>query len=95
MSRYFKARIEENRQIHRAHNLLTISPLTAIPHFEPGQFFMIGPDRRHDPLLKRPFSILRETPEGYPDNLQNQRKGAYLRENGIENVEELTGGLHI
>jgi dihydroorotate dehydrogenase electron transfer subunit len=78
LSKYFKARIEENRQIHKAHNLLTISPLTPIPQFEPGQFLMIGLDRRHDLLLKRPFSILRETPEGYQILYRIKGKGTKI-----------------
>jgi dihydroorotate dehydrogenase electron transfer subunit len=78
LSRYFRARIEENRQIHKAHNLLTISPFTPIPQFEPGQFLMIGLERMHDPLLKRPFSILRETPGGYQILYRIKGKGTMM-----------------
>jgi len=78
LSRYFKARIEENRQIYKAHNLITISPFTSIPQFEPGQFFMIGLNRKHDPLLKRPFSILRETPKGYQMLYRIKGKGTMI-----------------
>jgi dihydroorotate dehydrogenase electron transfer subunit len=78
LSRYFKARIEENRELHKTHNLLTISPLSYIPQFEPGQFFMIGLGREYDPLLKRPFSVLRATPNGHQILYRIRGKGTMI-----------------
>lgn len=61
MSRYFKARISENRQLNSEHNLLTLVPLTGTNEPLPGQFYMIGTGAcNYDPLLKRPFSLFRK-----------------------------------
>lgn len=61
MSRYFKARISENRQLNSGHNLLMLVPLTGTNEPLPGQFYMIGTGAcNYDPLLKRPFSLFRK-----------------------------------
>ena len=78
MSRNFKARIDENRKLHKTHNLLTISPLSPIPRFEPGQFLMIGLDRGCDPLLRRPFSVLRAGPNGHQILYRIRGKGTMI-----------------
>lgn len=66
MSRHFKARIAENRQLNKDHNLLTLIPLIPAKAPEPGQFYMLGSETAYyDPLLKRPFSLFRKLPEGF------------------------------
>lgn len=65
MNRYFRARISENRQLTADHNLLTFIPLSDTKEPEPGQFYMIGTGGDgYDPLLKRPFSLLRKKGSG-------------------------------
>lgn len=65
MSRYFRAKVSENRQLNSNHNLLTLTPLDTIKEPESGQFYMIGMgEGNYDPLLKRPFSIFRKTSSG-------------------------------
>ncbi|GAB4390322.1 MAG: dihydroorotate dehydrogenase electron transfer subunit [Thermodesulfovibrionales bacterium] len=59
-SRKFKAEITENAKVAPGHHLLSFKPLTVAPEPEPGQFYMLGVGALHDPLLKRPFSLLRK-----------------------------------
>lgn len=66
MSRHFKAKIAENRQLNKDHNLLTLIPLTPAKAPEPGQFYMLGSETDYyDPLLKRPFSLFRKMENGF------------------------------
>jgi len=74
LSRYFTAKIADNRPLNDEYNLLTFSPLTHTQEPQPGQFYMIGTSGKsdtrssmeniHDPLLKRPFSLFRQTRRG-------------------------------
>jgi len=64
LSRYFKAKIISNLPLNSKNNLFTIKPLEPVIDPEPGQFYMIEPVNSYDPLLKRPFSFFRRTPEG-------------------------------
>lgn len=64
MSRYFTAEIINNLPLNNKNVLLTIKPLEPVPDPEPGQFYMLAVSESHDPLLKRPFSFFRKTPEG-------------------------------
>ncbi len=61
MSKYIRAKITENTPVNKDHNLLALSPDDIPQRPLPGQFYMIGTDYSYDPLLKRPFSIFRET----------------------------------
>ncbi len=61
MSKYIRAKITENTPVNKDHNLLALSPDDIPQRPLPGQFYMIGTDYFYDPLLKRPFSIFRET----------------------------------
>ena len=64
MSRYFTAEIINNPPLNSKYGLLTIKPLEQVPHPEPGQFYILAVSESHDPLLKRPFSFFRKTPDG-------------------------------
>jgi dihydroorotate dehydrogenase electron transfer subunit len=64
LSRYFTAEIINNLPLNNKNVLLTIKPLEPVPDPEPGQFYMLAVSESHDPLLKRPFSFFRKTPEG-------------------------------
>lgn len=66
MNRHFKAKVAENRQHNTDHNLLTLIPITPAKAPEPGQFYMLGSETDYyDPLLKRPFSLLRKMENGF------------------------------
>jgi dihydroorotate dehydrogenase electron transfer subunit len=64
LSRYFTAEIINNLPLNSKNGLLTIKLLEQVPNPEPGQFYMLAVSNSHDPLLKRPFSFFRKTPEG-------------------------------
>jgi dihydroorotate dehydrogenase electron transfer subunit len=94
LSRYFKARIAENKQLQKDHNLLTLVPLSAIEEPEPGQFYMIGMEGDYDPLLKRPFSLLRRTAEGLQILYRIKGRGTALLKNmGEGSVIDVIGPL--
>ena len=60
MSRYLRAEIIENSPVNKSHNLLIISSSGISKNSAPGQFYMIETASSYDPLLKRPFSILKQ-----------------------------------
>ncbi|HAM50382.1 MAG TPA: hypothetical protein DCP92_06675 [Nitrospiraceae bacterium] len=94
MSRYFKAKIAENKQLQKEHNLLTLIPLAPIKEPEPGQFYMIGMEGDYDPLLKRPFSLFRRTAEGLQILYRIKGRGtALLRNMGEGSVIDVLGPL--
>jgi len=64
LSRYFTAEIIHNLPLNSKYGFLTIKPLEQVPNPKPGQFYMLAVSDSHDPLLKRPFSFFRKTPEG-------------------------------
>ncbi|MBI5212793.1 MAG: dihydroorotate dehydrogenase electron transfer subunit [Nitrospirae bacterium] len=63
MTKYFKATVLENTALNKHFRLLTIdagrSTLNAQRMPSPGQFYMLHSSDTYDPLLKRPFSILK------------------------------------
>jgi dihydroorotate dehydrogenase electron transfer subunit len=63
LSKYFKAEITDNFNLNSNNNLLVIKPIGPVIDPEPGQFYMIETGDSYDPLLKRPFSYFRNTPE--------------------------------
>lgn len=63
MNRYFKAKVIENLPLNNKNNLLTLEPLDPVLEPNPGQFYMIEVGNSYDPLLKRPFSYFRRTPQ--------------------------------
>jgi dihydroorotate dehydrogenase electron transfer subunit len=63
LSRYFKAKVTDNLPIDAKNRLLTVEPLDSVSDPAPGQFYMIETGSSYDPLLKRPFSYFRRTPE--------------------------------
>jgi dihydroorotate dehydrogenase electron transfer subunit len=64
LSRYFTAEIVHNLPLNSKNGLITIKPLEQVPNPKPGQFYMLAVSDSHDPILKRPFSFFRKTPEG-------------------------------
>ncbi|MBI5204726.1 MAG: dihydroorotate dehydrogenase electron transfer subunit [Nitrospirae bacterium] len=60
MSRYLRAEIIENSPVNESHNLLILSSSGISKNSAPGQFYMIETASSYDPLLKRPFSILKQ-----------------------------------
>ncbi|MEK6581051.1 MAG: dihydroorotate dehydrogenase electron transfer subunit [Nitrospirota bacterium] len=60
MSRYLRAEIIENSPVNKSHNLLILSSSGISKNSAPGQFYMIETASSYDPLLKRPFSILKQ-----------------------------------
>jgi dihydroorotate dehydrogenase electron transfer subunit len=63
LSRYFKAKLTSNLTLNSKNILLTFEPLEPAIKPRPGQFYMIEAGESYDPLLKRPFSYMRRTPE--------------------------------
>lgn len=64
MGKHFKAKIISNLHLNNKSSLLTIYPLEHVNEPKPGQFYLIDVGSSYDPLLKRPFSFFRKTPEG-------------------------------
>lgn len=94
MGRYFKARITENRQLSKEYNLLTLTPLNDMKEPEPGQFYMIGNVNDRDPLLKRPFSLFRNTSAGLQILYRIKGKGTItLRDRPEGTVMDVIGPL--
>ncbi|MEW6108309.1 MAG: dihydroorotate dehydrogenase electron transfer subunit [Nitrospirota bacterium] len=65
MSRYFKAKIAENRPLNSNHNLLSLVTPDGTKEPLPGQFFMVEVNKGFDPILKRAFSLFRRTSDGF------------------------------
>ncbi len=63
MHRIFTARVSDNQPLNKNNHLLTIEPLEKTLEPAPGQFYMLETGDSLDPLLKRPFSYFRKTPE--------------------------------
>lgn len=64
-SRYFHARVLENKPIADGQWSLWVKPEEGVfPSFLPGQFCMIGFKHLVDPLLPRPFAIVRRQSQG-------------------------------
>jgi dihydroorotate dehydrogenase electron transfer subunit len=78
LSRYFRARVTENRTLNRNHNLLSLENLDVMEEPAPGQFYMLGVTRGYDPLLKRAFSLFRRTPGGFQVLYRIKGKGTAI-----------------
>lgn len=78
MSRYFQARIKENLQLNKNHNLLSLIIPENAKASLPGQFYMLGAGNGYDPLLKRAFSLFRRTPDGIQILFRIKGKGTLL-----------------
>ncbi|NWF51960.1 MAG: dihydroorotate dehydrogenase electron transfer subunit [Nitrospirae bacterium] len=78
MSRFFKAEIVSNLSLNSKTNLLTVKPLEKILNPHPGQFYMIKVSNSKDPLLSRPFSFFRESPEGIQFLFEIRGKGTLM-----------------
>ncbi len=59
MSRFFQAEVAGNIHLSQTHNILKITPLQPHVRPAPGQFYLLRASETLDPLLRRPFSILR------------------------------------
>ncbi|HET6515286.1 MAG TPA: dihydroorotate dehydrogenase electron transfer subunit [Thermodesulfovibrionales bacterium] len=92
--RSFKARITENRPLHKDYNLLTLLPLSPMKEPSPGQFYMLGMEGEYDPLLKRPFSLLRKKGDGFQILYRIKGRGtAILRNMGTGSTLDVLGPL--
>jgi len=89
LSKYIRAKITENTPINKDHNLLVLSPDNIQQHPLPGQFYMIGTDFSYDPLLKRPFSIFRETSSAEGGELQFLYR---IKGKGTKRLKEMKKG---
>ncbi|MBA3060940.1 MAG: dihydroorotate dehydrogenase electron transfer subunit [Nitrospirae bacterium] len=89
MSKYIRAKITENTPVNKDHNLLVLSPDNIQQHPLPGQFYMIGTDFSYDPLLKRPFSIFRETSSAEGGELQFLYR---IKGKGTKRLKEMKKG---
>jgi dihydroorotate dehydrogenase electron transfer subunit len=91
LSRYFRAEIAENRALNKDYFLLTFVPSENTAEPEPGQFYMMGKCvvdgksssccagvNTYDPLLKRPFSLLRKTTRGFQILYRIRGKGTAM-----------------
>jgi dihydroorotate dehydrogenase electron transfer subunit len=80
--------------LQKEHNLLTLIPLSPVREPVPGQFYMIGMEGDYDPLLKRPFSLLRRTEEGLQILYRIRGRGTALLRNMREgSVIDVLGPL--
>jgi len=61
LGRYFDAKVTGNNPLNNKTCILTIGPLGPVSPPKPGQFYMIEVGGSYDPLLKRPFSYLKQT----------------------------------
>ncbi|UCE78224.1 MAG: dihydroorotate dehydrogenase electron transfer subunit [Nitrospiraceae bacterium] len=78
MSRYFTATITANLSLNSRHFLMELTSPKNENQALPGQFYMIGAGRGYDPLLKRAFSLFRNTPDGFQILYRIQGRGTAL-----------------
>jgi len=79
LGRYFRAKIRENLPLNRNHKLLTLETSSPVNEPLPGQFYMLGVNRGgYDPLLKRAFSLFRNTSDGFQMLYRIKGKGTSL-----------------
>lgn len=78
MSRLFNAEVVSNLPLNRKYNLLTLRPIEQVLQPYPGQFYMIKVSDYKDPLLLRPFSFFRKTPEGMQFLFEIRGKGTNI-----------------
>jgi dihydroorotate dehydrogenase electron transfer subunit len=63
-SRTFRATVIGNASLNTEHYLLTLDPLAPTQQPKPGQFYMVAAGQFPEPLLKRPFCFLKQSPSG-------------------------------
>jgi len=78
LSRFFRAEIVSNLPLNNKNNLLTIKPLEPATDPDPGQFYMLEVSNSKTPLLSRPFSFFRKTPEGIQFLFEIRGKGTLM-----------------
>lgn len=78
MNSYFSAKVLSNTPLNANTFLLILQPVEQVREPVPGQFYMIETGSSYDPLLKRPFSYLRRTPEGIQFLYSIRGKGTIL-----------------
>jgi dihydroorotate dehydrogenase electron transfer subunit len=94
LGKYLKARVVSNLTVNETNNILTLKPLERSTSPVPGQFYMIGVADSHDPLLKRPFSFFRKTPEGLHFLYTVRGKGtAFMKAFGEGKIIPMIGPL--
>jgi dihydroorotate dehydrogenase electron transfer subunit len=78
LSRFFRAEIVSNLPLNNKNNLLTVKPLELATDPDPGQFYMLEVSNSKTPLLSRPFSFFRKTPEGIQFLFEIRGKGTLM-----------------
>lgn len=94
MSKIFRAKVTGNTTLSDNYNLLTLSPETITEPPRPGQFYLIRASDSLDPLLRRPFSILRCRNGSLEFLIRLKGKGTHiLRELSVGTETDLLGPL--
>lgn len=78
MSKLFNAEVINNLPLNSRYNILTLKPLEEVIQPYPGQFYMLKVSYSKDPLLSRPFSFFRKTPEGIQFLFEIRGKGTNM-----------------
>jgi dihydroorotate dehydrogenase electron transfer subunit len=84
LGRYFEAKVTGNNPVNNKTFILTIGPLGPVISPEPGQFYMIEVGGPYDPLLKRPFSYLKQTADSISFLYAVRGKGTSLMKTFME-----------
>lgn len=94
MSRLFSAEVVSNLPLNSRYNLLTVNPLEEVVQPYPGQFYMLKVSNSTDPLLLRPFSFFRKTPEGIQFFFEIRGKGTnMMKDFKVGEIKYLLGPL--
>jgi len=81
LSRFFQAEVAGNIHLSQTHNILKITPLQPHVRPAPGQFYLLRASETLDPLLRRPFSILRWNDEYLEFLIRLKGRGTMLLRN--------------
>jgi dihydroorotate dehydrogenase electron transfer subunit len=84
LGRYFDAKVTGNNPLNNKTCILTIEPLGPVTSPKPGQFYMIEVGGSYDPLLKRPFSYLKQTADSISFLYAVRGKGTSLMKTFME-----------
>jgi dihydroorotate dehydrogenase electron transfer subunit len=84
LGRYFDAKVTGNNPLNNKTCILTIEPLGPVTSPKPGQFYMIEVCGSYDPLLKRPFSYLKQTADSISFLYAVRGKGTSLMKTFME-----------
>jgi dihydroorotate dehydrogenase electron transfer subunit len=84
LGRYFEAKVTGNNPLNNKTCILTIEPLGPVTSPGPGQFYMLEVGGSYDPLLKRPFSYLKQTADSISFLYAVRGKGTSLMKTFME-----------